>query len=356
MSQQTFCFGVIEGFFGREWSWSSREQYVSFLKSAGLQFYIYAPKGDSYLRRKWREPWPESQFRSICQLASIYRQHGVQFGVGLSPFEIYRSYDESARADLQKKIQLINQIQPDILCILFDDMKGDLPRLAATQIEVTQFIIDQSQADRFIMCPTYYSSDPILEKVFGKKPEGYFDELATQLDAQIDLFWTGPKVCSETYPASHLKEVAQQLGRKPFIWDNYPVNDGAKRSQCLYLRAFENREHLKELTAGQAANPMNQAWLSKIPLWTLSGLHHRPSQYQPQKATAESLHQLCGSILAAHLETDIALFQDQGLSQLSSSVKQELVQKYSAMPSPFSGELVDWLQDGYEFDPACLTE
>jgi len=107
--------------------------------------------------------------------------------------------------------------------------------LAETQAEVFKRIADLSTARRFILCPTYYTFDPILEKVFGTMPEGYWDVLGKEIDPAVDFFWTGPKVCSTEYPESHLKDVMERLGRKPFIWDNYPVNDSEKRSkfQCL---------------------------------------------------------------------------------------------------------------------------
>ena len=51
-----FAAGVIEGFFGRSWDWPARHSCADFLRHHGYQFYIYAPKSDPYLRRRWREP------------------------------------------------------------------------------------------------------------------------------------------------------------------------------------------------------------------------------------------------------------------------------------------------------------
>jgi hyaluronoglucosaminidase len=48
-----FSRGIIEGFFGRPWSWQTRQTYASFLKQNNYQYYIYAPKADRYLRRQW---------------------------------------------------------------------------------------------------------------------------------------------------------------------------------------------------------------------------------------------------------------------------------------------------------------
>ena len=57
--------GLIEGFFGRPWSWAERRDAVRFLRPHGYRFYLYAPKADAMLRRLWQQPWPNGQVRAI---------------------------------------------------------------------------------------------------------------------------------------------------------------------------------------------------------------------------------------------------------------------------------------------------
>ena len=83
--------------------------------------------------------------------------------------------------------------------------------------------------------------------------------------------WTGEEVCAREYSPGHLARVADQLGRKPFLWDNYPVNDGARMSQHLHLRGFTGRpaaigDHL----AAHGINLASQPVLSRIPALTLA--------------------------------------------------------------------------------------
>jgi hyaluronoglucosaminidase len=353
----SFSRGVIEGFYGRSWSWDAREAYADFLGTNGFGFYIYAPKDDAYLRRQWREPWPDSQVERLTHLASVYTDRGIDWGIGFSPYEIYLSFDDAAKSALEQKIDVINQLNPDILCVLLDDMKGDVPKLAETQVEVFNRIADLSTARQHILCPTYYSFDPILERVFGEMPVGYWEVLGKKIDPAVDFFWTGPEVCSTEYPESHLEEVSNLLGRKPFIWDNYPVNDSKTRSRSLYLRSYENRPHkLSELSAGHAVNPMNQAWMSQIPIWTLGESYRAETAYDPQNALVTAVETLCDAELARAILEDVPTFQDLGLDEMTDDKKRTLVEKYSGYRSPFAEEIVDWLQEGYAFDPACLTE
>ena len=62
--------GVIEGFFGRPWAWPARLSGADFLRDCGYQFYIYAPKSDSFLRRRWREPLPAQTLWHLSELGS----------------------------------------------------------------------------------------------------------------------------------------------------------------------------------------------------------------------------------------------------------------------------------------------
>jgi hyaluronoglucosaminidase len=345
-----FNRGIIEGFFGRPWSWLARADYATFLRQHDYQYYIYAPKADRYLRRLWSEPWPLADYTALQQLSNTYRQAGVAWGLGITPFEIHQDFGDDTKALLDAKIQLINTLQPNILAILFDDMRGDFDRIAQIQADVTHRIMAKSTASSFIMCPTYYSADPVLDRVFGDRPANYLETLGKLLDPAVQVFWTGEKVCSKNYPIIHLQEVTHRLGRKPVIWDNYPVNDGAKLCKFLNLRPFgESADYLATWTAGQAINPMNQAYLSQIPLRTLTASDQQNSLYS-------AACDLGGESFAACLVEDIADFQDQGLDLLSPSRRKELIDRYQPFQTPYSQEIVAWLQGQYPFDPACLTD
>ncbi|MBF0277945.1 MAG: beta-N-acetylglucosaminidase domain-containing protein [SAR324 cluster bacterium] len=347
--------GVIEGFFGRPWTWKNRNAYAEFLKEQGFQFYIYAPKDDVFLRKRWSEPWPPARAKQMAALARYYREVGVQFGIGFSPFEIYLNYDSDAKTKLKKKVREINSLNPDILCILFDDMQGDLPMLAQMQADIVHFLAEMSTAEQVILCPTYYSYDPILSKIFGRMPEQYLADLGRSLDQGIQLFWTGPKVISKEYPVPHLEEVAGLLQRKPFLWDNCLANDAEKLTNFLRLSAFKHQPGLADWTSGHMVNPMNQACLSRLPLKTLKE-SYLASEYSPAQAFFSACHQLCGTELARDVIEDLTLFEDIGLSGLDENARAALVAKYGKYPeNPYAAELVDWLKGVYQFDPACLT-
>jgi hyaluronoglucosaminidase len=363
---QPFPLGIIEGFFGRPWSWETRYQYARFLKENDYRYYIYAPKLDPYLRRDWQQPWPPAEYAALKQLGAIYHQVGLEWGIGFTPFELHYQYtDEQNVKILEQKVHYLNTLQPDILAILFDDMRGSQgvdhqssqQPIAQIQADITHRIIDISTAKWFIMCPTYYSSTPVLDRLFGDRPPYYLETLGQKLDPAIRVFWTGTDICSTAYSQEHLQEIADQLGRKPFIWDNYPVNDSAKMCRFLHLGAFENRPHqMTDWTAGHAVNPMNQANLSQIPLKTLTLSYRQQDLYTPQVAFADALRSLCSEPLATLIEEELPLFQDKGLDGLSVEDRERLIKRYSLFPNAVTQEIVDWLNGQYPYSMECLTE
>jgi hypothetical protein len=346
-----FLSGVIEGFYGQCWSWKSREDYADFLASCGMDCYIYAPKSDAYLRKQWRECWPDNEFQQLKKLSFVYRQAGLNFGLGLSPFELYRNFDQQAKAQLKTKLKQIESVEPTVLCILFDDMRGDLPSLAKHQVEICEFVARNSSIDRLIMCPTYYSFDPVLEKVFGAMPANYWQELGEGLSSTWDFFWTGDRVVSKNYATDSLTVIARKLGRKPLLWDNYPVNDGEKISNFLHLTDAERHTELKRFTQGLLCNPMNQAELSKTAIYATS-IQLRGGEVNQ----ADLFNELFGEELAAMLIQDLNLFEKVGLLELSHADTQRLKDKYKTLANLGAKEVYDWLDGKYKFDSACLTD
>jgi hypothetical protein len=341
--------GIIEGFYGEPWSWSAREHAIAFLKPHGYRFYYYAPKADAYLRKRWREPHPAEIRDGLAKLSQFCRTEGVRFGVGLSPYELYRNFDGTAKGDLDRKLGELDQIGVDSLAILFDDMRGDLPDLARTQIEIMHWIAPRTKAKHLMMCPSYYTDDPMLDRVFGQRPEDYLEHLGRGLDRAIDIFWTGEEVCSREYSVSHLARVAGQLGRKPFLWDNYPVNDGPRMSQYLHLRAFTGRpKAIGDHLAGHAVNPACQPVLSLIPALTLADSYAQGENYSYGEAFARAAERVLGRELGQKLREDLVFLQDVGLDKLDKSVER-LKKRYDRFDHDGAREILAWLDGKYRF-------
>ena len=351
-----FRLGVVEGFFGKSWSWESRTQYAQFLSGNGFTTYLYAPKNDDYFRKQWKKPCPISHIDALTRLATHYKGAGIEFAIGLSPFELYMDFSSTGQDALSRKLEEINAINPDTLCILFDDMPGAVNNLADEQLKIMDFVTRHSKARDYIFCPTYYSDDPLLEAHFGKRPKRYLEELGGQLDSRIDVFWTGPNVFTSEFTKDHLHEITGKLSRKPLLWDNYPVNDSKILAGNLHFAPFMNRSpELKNLTQGHMANPMNQASLSQISLYSLGKLYQEDG-FNSETILEEAFNTLCPPKISTLLLEDSILFQDKGLENFSAEEFKSLMTRYSPFQEhPMVAELLDWLNGNYAFDPQCLT-
>ena len=340
--------GLIEGFFGLPWSWEERRDAVRFLAPHGYIFYLYAPKADPYLRRRWHEPHTDEEVAALEALAGECRAAGVRFGIGLTPFELHMHEGEGWKAPLAAKLDLLNALGADDLAILFDDMRGDVPQLAERQAAIVHFAAERSKAGRILCCPSYYSDDPILDLAFGKRPESYVEDLGRLLDPKIEIMWTGEEVCSAEFSPGHVQRVAEKLRRKPFLWDNYPVNDGARMARHLHLRAFTGRPAaIARHISAHGINPASQAVLSRIPALTLAESYAAGEAYEYGAAFDRAAEAVLGPELARRVRLDLLSLQDRGLDRLGDR-RATLRARYAAFDHRAAGEIVAWLDGRWE--------
>ena len=345
----SFTYGVIEGLYDQLqcWNWDARSAYVDFCSRKGFDFYIYAPKNDPYLREQWRDPWPESELERLTALSESFRKKGVRFGLGFTRYEVQQLNTQTQDA-LKNKLSLINTIKPDILCILFDDFKNDVPHLAQTQADIADFIAGQSNASHFQVVGTYYSKDPLLFRAYGTMPKGYWSDLGRCLDKRFDIFWTGDHVISLGYEQAGLEEMAELFQRKPFLWDNYPVNDPGWLMCRLPVYAFTGRPwQISEWCSGHAVNPMIQPLLSMIPLTTLADIYQQKDGYQSYAAFRVAVREVCGEALAQAIEDNLIYLTQEGYKNFSEFTAKRLKTTFEAFSSPrdlcFSREILHWL-------------
>jgi hyaluronoglucosaminidase len=339
--------GIIEGYFGRCWSWAERRAVVNCLGPAGYGFFHYAPKIDNFLRRDWQQDHAPETWQALGIFAQHCQSLNMRFGIGLTPYGAHLNFDTDTKTQLKRKLVALDTLGLDDLAILFDDMRGDLPDLAQRQAEIIAFCLDHSKATRFFTCPSYYSDDPVLDRVFGARPANYLEDFGRLIDPAIQIYWTGEEVCSAAYSPGHLSDVAQRLGRKICLWDNYPVNDGPRMSNHLHLRGFTGRtaDIAKHITA-HAINPALQPTLNCITALTLVAAYEQRDDYAYGRAFMQAATRVAGADLAAMLQADMLALQNTGLDRLGERTA-KLRARYAAHTHPAACEVVDWLDGGY---------
>jgi hyaluronoglucosaminidase len=247
--------GIIEGFYGRPWTWDERLDVMRWCADRGMTHYIYAPKDDQLHRERWRQPYPPADIAGFERLVA---SDTLQVGFGVSPgLSIdYESHED--RSALLVKVEQVLEVGVRLVCLALDDIP---PRagLGEQHAALTAWLrrhLDQ-RAD-VILVPTEYT---------GVTPTPYLDALAAGVPPDVPIAWTGDTVVCDEIRVSQAEARAAALGgRAPLIWDNYPVND-AMMIDRLFLGPLRGRDHgLAELCSGYVANPMVQPNASKLPL------------------------------------------------------------------------------------------
>src|SRR5690606_35577779 len=141
--------------------------------------------------------------------------------------------------------------------------------------------------------------------------------------------------------------VAEQLRRKPFLWDNYPVNDGLRMPQYPHLRAFTGRiARLGQFIAAHGGNPALPPTLSPIPALTLAECYRLGDEYAYGAAFARAAVEVAGEELGGLLREDLLVLQDVGLDRLGDR-EAALRERYGGRDDLVAREVIAWLDGAY---------
>lgn len=350
--------GIIEGFYGQSYLTAEREYLYDFCARHGYQFYIYAPKADTQLRDHWEAPITPEYQQQLKSMSEAAHARGLDFGIALSPLHLTSAFEEKKDLMLERIAALCAHSHCDIFCLLFDDMVKDSEHVGTIQNSIIRTVEKNLPAHvkHFIVCPSYYTDDPVLDRLFGQRPVEYFPQFTQDLPERVEIFWTGPKVLSEDLTPDYLEQVTAMLGRKPFIWDNYPVNDGKKLCQYLYLNKFNGRRHLKGAATGHAINPMVQPLLSTLAAVTLPLIYADKRTEEINAAFLKQARELFGAATSMIIKYDnFNLLTRTGREQMSASDRIRFLEFCRMDQKPALDELADFIKGSMRFDQSIVA-
>jgi hypothetical protein len=112
------------------------------------------------------------------------------------------------------------------------------------------------------LCPTEY---------VGTAPSPYLSALADLVPEEVPIQWTGILVVNEAITVEDAEARAAALGgRRPSLWDNYPVNDGLMADQ-LFLGPLRGRpRELLDACDGYMANALVQPRAGMLPMASIA--------------------------------------------------------------------------------------
>ena len=286
--------GTIEGFYGKPWEHARRLSQIEFYGKYKMNTYIYGPKDDPYSgfnSHKWREQYPVDQAKQITELADAAKKSHVNFIWALHPGSSIRWDDKDGDGTADdiivsiEKLEAMYQLGVRSFAVFFDDIGGEGAKAEMQAKMLNQinrdFIKKKKDVTPLLMCPTSYS---------GSGADQYKTSLGAELDKDIDIMWTGPRICSDI-PADSVKEVSKVWQRKPFIWWNWPVNDYC-RYNLLLGRTYGLDKGNKGLLSGFASNPMDKPEASKIGLFSIADWSWNIEAFDSQKSWEASFSTL----------------------------------------------------------------
>ena len=111
-----------------------------------------------------------------------------------------------------------------------------------------------------IMCPTQYTK--------AWSGGDYLRTLGTRMYPEVRVMWTGYSGV-DMIELDDMEWIMLQLGRKAFIWLNYPVNDYCQ-SRMLMGKTYGNGLAIYGMVSGFCSNPMEYAEASKVSLYSIA--------------------------------------------------------------------------------------
>ncbi|ASN07301.1 beta-N-acetylhexosaminidase [Virgibacillus necropolis] len=300
--------GSIEGFYGPPWNHDDRLSQLEFYGENKMNSYIYAPKDDPYHREDWREPYPEEELNELKELIDKANENHVEFTFSLSPGNTVCYSGDQDFELLMDKMEAVWDLGVRSYAIFLDDISYELhceqdiekfgddpdPTAAAQAYLLNRFnesfIKTHEGAERLITVPTDYA---------GNHTNTYREQFADLVHDDTIVMWTGPAVVPEEITSEGAKEVSEIFKHDLFIWDNYPVNDFDRNRLFLGPLVKRDADLTENGVIGLAANPMNEAEASKIPLYTIADYTWNPYNYDPKESWERSIQSFGGDAAEA---------------------------------------------------------
>lgn len=250
--------GIIEGFYGRPWTWDERAAVATECAGWGMTDFVYAPKDDVKHRAEWRLPYDDAELAGFAGFASTAP---LRLGFGISPGLSIDPTSDADQAALATKCDQVVEAGAGLVALCLDDIPfGGAEQGTAHGRIVTALADHLGDRARLVLVPTEY---------VGIRRTPYLSALAAATPADVPIGWTGDAVVNEAITVAQARRRAEALGgRPPLVWDNTPVNDGLM-SERLHLGPLWGREDgllADDAVAGWLANPMVQPNASLLPL------------------------------------------------------------------------------------------
>ncbi len=302
--------GVVEGYYGQPARHASRMDILHWMSVWGMNTYVYGPKDDEKHRAQWRELYDEAQSSRFLELDKAADWRGISFVYGISPGKDIDPRNDDDFVDLTTKLESLYQLGVSDFALLMDDISadknGDTGEDHAFLVgRLYDWLKALDESTTLLFVPTVYFGT--LESISLDERE--YLEALHDIDENISISWTGEGVFDPEITAAEIDYVAGLIGRQPWIWDNYPVNDYVL-GQNMHLASIEGRDKsLLENIDGLLMNPMVEDKASLFALGSYAALFADPENYDPASAWQLGAAAIDGDFPFEHWQKLVKVFE-----------------------------------------------
>lgn len=267
--------GVVEGFYGNPWSQKDRLRQFDFYGANKLDTYIYGPKDDPYHHSRWREPYPDDKAEQLKEMAAAAARNKVWFVWAMHPGNAIQTQQDRNAAI--RKLEQMYDMGFRSFAIFFDDISNYDAKLQADYLNyiTDNFVKKHTDVTPLIMCPSEYN------KLWAGNRD-YLPILGKESYPEIRVMWTGNSVV-DMINVPDIEWVEGRIGREPFIWLNWPVNDYCI-DHLLMGPLYGNDKEAPSMTSGFVLNPMEYAEASTVSIYSGADYLWNPDAYDPQQS------------------------------------------------------------------------
>jgi hypothetical protein len=284
--------------------------YLSMFSVKVKPVYKYGTFLDS-IENNWWLPLPEEKQQAYEEIFKSCRKYDINFCFSINP-QLFSVHPLNPESDSDFNMLLAHYLwaqQKGVkwFSVCLDDINESEVAISAGQhaslVNRLYSVLKKNDPDaKMIFCPTWYwgdGTDPIHHL--------YLETLATNLNSEVYIFWTGPFVVPKHISFKDARTFHDVVKHRMILWENYPVNDN---HATMHLGPITGRDKdLAKIIDGYMVNPMGtQSHIDRIPLLTCLDYAFNPDAYDPLRSIGQAVLQLAHNpeqelVLARLVET-----------------------------------------------------
>ena len=296
--------GSIEGFYGTPWSHEDRLDHLDYLGDHRMNTYEYAPKDDPYHRERWRDPYPADKLAQLGELVTRAARNKVDFTFALSPgLSICYTSDSDYQA-LIAKFESLYALGARSFNVPLDDIDYNSWHCAADEAkygtgggaagQAQSELLNRVQREWVATKPGVAPLQMVPTEYYNVSETPYKKALREQLDAgggrALDWHRGGP---ADHHGRPGRAGEGRVRARHPDL-GQLPGQRLRGRTAARWRTTAAASPGIADHVAGVISNPMNQAAVSKVALYSFAELGWNPARYDEQASWHRALAERAG--------------------------------------------------------------